>query len=101
MKSRFNALSIPVKVSLLVLLTVFISVAAFASFIYFKVRIEQEKSFAQTVQELGHAMGEQIWHNQEDSKRDMTNILALIDPQNPSRGLEAIRIILQKNPELL
>ncbi len=100
-KHRPIRFTIPTKVSFLVLATVLISIFAFAIFIFLKVKHEEEKAFAQTSASLGLAMGEQIWHFQEEIKRDMTNILALIDPAAPRRNQDSIKIILQKNPQLL
>jgi diguanylate cyclase (GGDEF)-like protein len=100
LSNRFR-ITIPMKVALLVLTTVLVSVLAFASYIFFKVKQEEEKSFAHTVANLGVVMGEQLWRAQEDIKKDMTNILALINPVTPAKGVESIRVILQKNPQLL
>lgn len=100
LSNRFR-ITIPVKVALLVLTTVLVSVLAFASYIFVKVKQEEEKSFAHTVTNLGVVMGEQLWRAQEDIKKDMTNILALINPAFPTKGVDSIRVILQKNPQLL
>jgi diguanylate cyclase (GGDEF)-like protein len=88
-------------VALLVLATVFVSVTAFAVFIFFKVKQEEEGDYARTVESLGALMGERILNVQEEIKKDMTGILALVNPSSPDREVEALRIILQKNPVLL
>ncbi len=93
--------TIPAKVSLLVISTVFVSVLAFSVFIFIKVKQEEEKAYAQTVSSLGALMGEQLWRSQEEIKKDMTSILALINPKFPTKSQDSIRIILQKNPQLL
>jgi len=93
--------TIPVKIAFLVLATVLVTVLAFSIYIFIKVKQDDEKTYAQTVSSLGLVMGEQLWRFQEEIKKDMTSILALINPSAPNRNLESIRIILQKNPQLL
>jgi hypothetical protein len=94
-------ISIPVKISLLVILTVIVSLVAFSSFIFYRVEREERAFYTRMVGYFGRLIGEQIWTTQTEIKKDMTSILALIDPRNLNKDQENQRILVQKSPGIL